>query len=138
MSKTKQTTHIVRGLTLILLGPLVAGCGSNGDLAMVKGRVTLNGEPLEGATVEFQPTAEGGSPSYGMTDDDGRYRLMSTFDTAGAMPGEHIVSIRTAGTCFDDQGNEFEREERVPPQYNAQTELRRTVEPGSNRFDFEL
>jgi hypothetical protein len=105
---------------------------------MVKGRVTLNGEPLEGATVEFQPRAEGGSPSSGVTDAHGRYELMYTFDTPGAMPGEHVVSIRTAGTYFDDQGNELEREERVPPKYNSQTELRRTVKPGRDKFDFDL
>ncbi len=133
-----RTTHAARCLTPILLCLLSAGCGSGGDLARVKGKVTLDGQPLEDATVQFQPTAKGGAPSSGKTDSKGRYELMYTFDTRGAMPGEHVVSITTAGTDFDEAGNEFEREERVPAKYNRKTTLKRTVEPGGNTIDFEL
>jgi hypothetical protein len=122
----------------IILCLSAAVCGSESDLAKVKGTVTLNGRPLENATVEFQPTADGAAPSAGKTDAEGRYELMYTFDVPGVVSGEHRVSIRTAGTSFDDHGNELERKERVPAKYNAHTELRRIVEPGANRFDFEL
>jgi hypothetical protein len=134
----KKAMHAVRPLQSIFLCLLVAGCGSGNDLAEVSGKVTLKGKPLEGATVEFQPAAKGGSPSSGVTDAEGRYELMHTFETPGAMPGEHVVSIRTAGTYFDEQGNELERPERVPAKYNDQTELKRSVEPGRNTIDFEL
>jgi len=133
-----KTTHTLRWLTPIVLCLLVAGCGSKNDLAKVKGTVTLNGQPLEGAIVEFRPATAEGSPSAAQTDAKGRYELMYTFTTAGAMPGEHVVSIRTADTCFDDEGNEIERVERIPARYNSQTELTRTVEPGRNTFDFDL
>jgi hypothetical protein len=63
---------------------------------------------------------------------------MYTFDTPGVIPGEHVVTIRTAGTYFDDEGNEIEREESVPAKYNTHTELKRTVKPGSSTIDFEL
>jgi len=133
-----RTTYAVRCLAPVLFFPLIAGCGSGDDLAQVKGKVTLNGQPLQGATVKFQPTAEGGSPSFGETDAHGRYELMYSFNTPGVMPGEHVVSIRTAATFFDEAGNELEREERVPARYNTQTELKRTVEPGTNTINFEL
>ena len=116
----------------------IPGCGSGGKLATVRGRVTLNGQPLQGALVEFQPTDPGGSPSSGMTDAEGRYELMYTFDKRGAAPGEHVVSIRTGGTRVDDSGREVECRECVPTKYNSQTELRRTVEPGRNVLDFDL
>ena len=74
----------------------------------------------------------------GQTDANGRYELMYAFDTPGAIPGEHVVTIRTAGTFFDDEGNEIEREERVPAKYNTRTELKRIVEPGSSTINFEL
>ena len=122
----------------VMLCLLPAGCGPENDLATVKGTVTLNGRPLEGATVEFQPTAHGTAPSAAKTDAKGRYELMYTFDVRGAVSGEHIVSIRTAETCFDDRGNELQQEERVPAKYNKHTELKRSVEPGRNKFDFEL
>ena len=130
----RQTTYAANRLMPILFCLLLAGCGSGDDLARVKGTVTLNGEPLEGAIVQFQPTAEGGSPSAGKTDAKGRYDLMHTFDQAGAMPGEHVVSIRTAAAYYDEEGGE----ERVPAKYNDRSELKRTVEPGNNTFDFEL
>ena len=95
------------------------GCGSGGKLATVRGKVTLNGQPLQGALVEFQPTDPGGSPSSGMTDAEGRYELMYTFDKSGAAPGEHVVSIRTGGTRVDDSGREVECRECVPTKYNS-------------------
>ena len=125
-------------LATVILCLLVAGCGSDDGLAKVKGVVTLNGQPLEGATVEFQPTADGTAPSAAKTDAKGRYELMYTFDKRGAVAGEHTVSIRTAETCFSEQGTELEQEERVPAKYNDRTELKRNVEPGRNRFNFEL
>jgi hypothetical protein len=134
----RKATQAARCWTLILSCLLIAGCGSNSGLARVKGKVTLNGQPLEGATVTFQPTAADGSPSSGVTDADGRYELMFTFDTPGAMPGEHVVSIGTAGTDIDDEGYEVERPERVPAKYNRQTTLKRTVKPGRNTIDFPL
>ena len=134
----RKTTQALRCLTPILLCLPLAGCGSEYDLAKVKGQITLNGQPLEDATVKFQPTAAEGSSSSGVTDADGRYELMYTFDTPGAMPGEHIVSIGTAGTFIDDEGYEVEREERVPAKHNSQTTLKRTVQPGRNTFNFDL
>ncbi len=132
----RETTHTLGRLTPILFCLLLAGCGPGDGLATVKGKVTLNGEPLEGAIVQFQPTAEGGSPSAGKTDAKGRYELMYTFDQPGAMPGEHVVSIRTAAEYYDEE--DAEGEERIPAKYNSQSELKRTVEPGRNTFDFEL
>jgi len=128
----------LRCLALAVVSLIMAGCGSGGDLAKVKGKVTLGGQPLEDATVTFQPTSRGSAPSAGQTDAKGRYSLMFTFDTPGAVPGEHTVSIETAGTDFDDQGNEIERPERVPAKYNSQTGLKETVDPGKNTIDFDL
>lgn len=128
----------VRSLTPVLCCLLIAGCGSGSDLAPVRGKVTLHGQPLKDALVEFQPTAPGGSPSSAITDAEGRYELMYTFGRAGAAPGEHLVSIRTGGTRVDSEGREVECKECVPARYNTQTELKRTVKPGRNTLDFDL
>lgn len=133
-----ETIPSVPAFTPVLFCLLLAGCGSEGGLASVKGKVTLNGEPLEGAIVQFQPTAEDGSSSAGKTDAKGRYELMYTFDTPGAMPGEHIVSIRMAATYYEEEDNEVQPQIRIPAEYNSRSKLRRTVEPGRNRFDFDL
>jgi hypothetical protein len=121
---------IARAIVTAITCASLAGCGSGIELGTVTGKVTLNGEPVEGASVEFQPV-ESGSPSYGTTDAWGEYRLMYTADKAGAIPGEHIVRIHAAGTPdpnADEQDAEGEQigEEQV------------TVEPGRNSFNFEL
>ena len=77
----------VRGWRWCCSAWLIAGCGSGNNLATVRGKVTLNGRPLQGALVEFQPTAPGGSPSSGITDAEGRYELMYTFDKRGRCAG---------------------------------------------------
>ena len=121
----------------LILALFLTGCGSDGpERGVVTGRVTLNGEPLENADIEFQP--DEGSPSYGMTDGKGWYDLMYTRDKRGAMVGEHTVRITTSTTDTDVRGNDVAIPQRVPPKYNAQSELLREVKPGRNKFNFEL
>ena len=134
----RKGTSLVRCLAPFFFCLLTAGCGSDDGLATVMGTVTLNGQPLADATVQFRPTSSEGASSFGRTDAEGRYKLMRTVKTAGAMPGEYIVSIRTADTLFADGGDETEQEERVPAKYNTQSELKHAVEPGTNTIDFDL
>lgn len=117
----------------------LAGCGgSDGpELAEVYGYVKLDGQPLPGATVEFQP--EQGSPSLGETDEEGYYTLKYTFDTDGAMVGRHTVKITTyRESVADAQGNEKTIPEKVPNVYNVNTTLSEEVASGSQEIDFDL
>lgn len=124
----------VTTVALFLLVP--AGCGSSGPpLGTVKGKVTLNGEPLEFASVRFQPTAAGGKPSSGYTDAEGNYELRFTKDRNGAMVGTHKVRISTFAQSNDGKAP---IPERVPQEYNDQTTLEREVVAGDNTHDFEL
>ncbi len=120
----------------ILLALVSSGCGSRDDLGRVSGSVTLDGEPLEEAFVQFEPTAPGGSTSYGRTDGNGNYSLMFSRSAEGASLGENRVRI----TTFDlvDGGDRASLPEKVPARYNRDSELVVTVEPGSNTFDFPL
>lgn len=112
---------------LFMLVPLLGGCGMGGpELAPVRGRVTLDGRPLELADVVFQPEAAL-SPSYGRTDAEGRYELGYKRGVGGAIVGEHTVAISVSRELVSN-----------PPQI-ARTELRVTVEPGKqNVFNFDL
>lgn len=123
-------------LGLLPLG--LAGCGGGGpDLGRVEGTVTLDGSPLEGALVEFQPNEEG-VPSYGRTDASGQYELQFGVNQPGAMVGTHTVRITTGGMESTGEGPAVAVPERVPAQYNIQSNLTREVESGKTTIDFEL
>jgi len=88
----------------------VVGCGSSvdiPDLVEVSGIVTLDGQPLPGATVyfipklQFAPAAGTDQPrlieeSAGLTDEQGHFRLRGIHKESGwgAMVGDHRVLIR--------------------------------------------
>ena len=73
---------------------LLAGCG--GKTVPVEGNVTLDGEPLAGATVMFIPVKEGGQPATGLTDANGKFQLKTGNDKTGALPGEYKVVVSVA------------------------------------------
>lgn len=119
------------------------GCGSSQDgfnYQPVTGKVTLDGQPLAGATVAFIPQStslESGRPSTGMTDDSGVFTLKSMGGQDGAVVGEHVVSISTK--LVDNDTKELLAEETVPMRYNNRSELTFTVpSSGTDMADFEL
>ena len=116
---------------------LVAGCGGRSDLGQVTGKVTLDGEAVENAIIEFSPVAEG-SLATGRTDANGEYSLMFSRDVAGASLGENVVRISTHDVDYVEGKGEISIPERIPAKYNRNSELKVTVEPGTNRHDFDL
>jgi hypothetical protein len=116
---------------------LAVGCGgSDGpELAIVNGTVTLDGAPLKEAFVTFVP--ESGRPSYGGTNESGYYELAYTEARKGAVPGAHTVRVSTQRAGDPDSGVKAQPE-RVPKKFNTQSQLKKTVEAGSNTIDFEL
>ncbi len=123
----------VIGLVLMLS---IAGCsGSSGDvpdLATVSGTVTMGGEPLSGASVEFESAS--GQVASGTTDASGRYELAYSGDAKGAEVGENTVRI----TTVLDFPAPADYQDPIPAKYNESSELKVTVEPGENTHDFAL
>ncbi|QDT63322.1 DUF4198 domain-containing protein [Calycomorphotria hydatis] len=125
----------------LLLGFLVlaAGC-SNVDLpelAEVRGTVLLDGKPVPDAQVVFAP--QGGRPSQGTTDSEGKFTLTYSNNATGAIPGQHFVQISTFKSISKADSEEtITTPELIPAKYNEETTLTRTVEPGINDFTFEL
>jgi hypothetical protein len=131
--------------SLVLLGvATLLGCGGGPgdapDTAPVTGKITLDNAPLANATVTFQPTS--GRPSTDVTDEQGNYDLKFSIRKDGAALGEHVVSITTAGTIEDADGNETEVEEKLPPRYHEEAaenpDMKVTVENKANVFNFDL
>lgn len=145
----------VKTLALVLACAVtaLAGCGSGKlDTESVVGTVTLDGAPLAEAMVNFSPVEAGkGSPSYGKTDEAGRYKLQTMLGEAdaGTTPGEYVVTVsksvlkETGKTYTTSEGEtkpEMTSEELLPEKYtNAKTSpLKATVVEGANELNFEL
>jgi hypothetical protein len=123
---------------LLALCPATTGCFRRGpELAPVAGTVTLDGEPLANAQVQFQPTSHG-PYSVATTNSLGQYVLEYTKDRPGAALGTHVVRITTQTTTVDESGVEIQVPQRVPARYNDRSELLREVKPGENEFNFAL
>ncbi|HEV7282141.1 MAG TPA: carboxypeptidase-like regulatory domain-containing protein [Pirellulaceae bacterium] len=114
-------------ISAVLLATTV-GCGPT--LGSVSGTVTMDGQPVEGVQLDFEPV-EGGAGATGFTDEQGNYGLMFPGRQEGAPPGEYFV--RLTGAERDDA-----EPLKIPTKYNVESDLKRTVEAGSNDFDFEI
>lgn len=139
---------------ILCLPMLFAGCSGKLRTEPVTGTVTLDGTPLEGATVSFSPVdATTGHSSIGRTDANGVYKLQTRLGDpdAGTTPGEYLVAIskdvvegtgkRYAATAQNPEGSEIMKSVlKSPKKYiDAKTSgLTATVVKGKNVFDFDL
>lgn len=131
-------------LAIMLLATVALGCGRRGMESTVSGTVTVAGEPVPaGLEVEFLPQTPGASPSRGITDASGRYVLWFNAYVAGAMPGDHLVSV-TIPRVSNPDGTPggvapgFEQI-RIPAAYSGPTSpLRQAVQPGRNVIDIDI
>ena len=144
----KQSTN---PLKIFLLTSLVStivvtiGCfGQRVDLpptASTSGTVTLDGQPLAGAHVQFVPDASQGSAgavAVGFTDASGRYDLV-TATVEGAIIGHHKVSIEARAAPKDEMDT---LPELLTPAYygdpNASRLTAEVIEGENNVIDFAL
>ena len=137
---------------LTVLLAVCAGCGGRANLpdtVPVSGKVTLNGRPLSGASVTFVPTgATRGDGGFGMTDQDGRYKLRYLRGAAGVPVGQYrvVISKRLMPDGSDAvEGRdvapiESPAHEVLPPKYSNEehSTLSATVPAGGRTIDFSL
>lgn len=169
MSRSASLRYPALGLFIALAGcVLVAGCSKGSQRPKtypVTGTVTLNGKPVEGATVTFVPKepATGTPPpqaASAVTDANGRYAI-GTFATGdGAIPGEYLVKVtkyRVPQAQQPQAGEDPQSEMQAFLQYQAGQQQAKplnelparyenektsglfvTVQPGENKFDIDL
>jgi hypothetical protein len=132
------------GAQLLLVAACGCGSGSRG-LAPVSGVVTLDGKPLAGGTVSFQPKAPPGSTIAGKgsaakCDADGRFMLATIDDRPGAVIAEHRVAIwgpnRPQNAASDSAPVS---PDMVPAKYNFDSTLTFAVpSEGTDKANFDL
>ena len=87
--------NVILGLSAFV-GVALGGCSGTNvpKLSAVRGKVTLDSEPLAGATITFARQDGGGRSASAVTTESGEYRLQYLPGYSGAMPGEYDVTIR--------------------------------------------
>lgn len=75
-------TLVLAGVPLCLLALASVGCDSGPAMAPVEGVVTLDGEPLEGATVLLEPEIKVRG-TIGITDASGKFSMTAYIGTNG-------------------------------------------------------
>ena len=71
----------------------VPGCGGGNAPIPVEGVVTLDGKPVEGASVTFAPEGDVGQMAYGTTDSEGVFSLTTSSEKIGALAGTYKVLV---------------------------------------------
>ena len=128
---------------LVLVG---VGCGGADKPVPVRGTVTLDGAPVDGAVVLFIPSGTG-REANGHTGADGSFQLTTRNTHDGALRGEYKVVVQysegieaPSGGNVKDVMEGFEKAQKekkakkapryvIPPRYSdpAKTELRQAV-----------
>ncbi len=121
-------------LLVLLTTLLVAGCGSHDKWKegrpktyFTSGTVTLDGTPVDGAIVTFEPVdAVTGKPGTAVTDKNGYFEVQ-TFDPGdGLTEGKHKVAIRksqlvdASGKVVTEVNSDAALKEKhlIPPRYS--------------------
>ncbi len=124
-------------LHLLCIAVTVAASGCGGDkfkTAEVTGTVTVEGQPVAGVMLEFEPERVDGvilPAAYGSTDAEGRYtleRVGGSKGGAGGVVGKNSVRISSP------EGSQTQ----VAPFYAEEGAFTREIVEGSNVFDFDL
>lgn len=108
------------------------GCGGGIETAEVSGLVTLDGKPLPGVVVQFEPIDGEQTrlpPGTGLTNAQGRYRVLRPGGKSGAVVGRSTVRVLHGEG--GDLGNVAGRSVKG-------TVSEREVTSGSNSIDIEL
>ncbi len=124
---TVKTTRLFSLTAVVLL----AGCGPKDGLerAQISGIITIQGEPLSHASVQFVPAGAPGLGALGFSDENGKFTVISSReDDAGVPPGDYMVVVsrwanpdgKVLGPEDTQADNQYARE-TIPAPYSGQS-----------------
>ncbi len=130
-------SFIVAGLLL-----MIAGCGDK--QVHIRGKVTLNGKPIDTGAITFIPNDLNKGQTAGASITLGEFQLVGNNLPP---PGIYRVEIRSqkktgkqipAGSPSPPGTMVEQTIEAVPAKYNDKSELKRELKAGDNNLNFEL
>jgi hypothetical protein len=149
-----NSQKIGAALAMALVVCCLAGCGVE-EGPEVAGHVTLDGQPLPGAEVQFLPADKDPTKPGAMvtTDEQGNFVIVPDEDTGATLPpGEYAVVIskqvtREGGNVPPEMKEDLEQmvaagmvRETLPARYSREsaTTLKAEIKPEPNQLEFEL
>lgn len=131
-------------LTALALLVSLSGCSDSGGFAVapVRGKVTFDGQPVQGGVITFRPVAaqadasrEAGKPASGEVGNDGTF-VLSTYGTQdGAVVGRHQVSY----TPMSKGAESYEDTPEPSPYIGLVPESAEVeVQSGANQIEIKL
>ena len=123
------------------------GCGGGSDnpaVGTVSGKVTHNGQPVNGGVVQFTPGQSGGKgpagkPASGSVGADGTFKLSTYGDGDGAVIGKHKLNYAPPVVAIDEKTHSEDSKPVVGPYDGlAPSKADAEVKAGDNKIDIEL
>ncbi len=135
------------GIAAIVFG----GCSkSKADRAIVHGMVRFAGEPVQSGAIRFVPADGTATPPAGAQITNGAFRVgarggivIGTYKIEieafrPLPPGKKDPELEAAKKNHPKLEFQEPREQYIPPRYNAQSELKITIAPGSSNVEHNL
>ena len=116
---------------LVVFSVAVSGCSGSTDqpeVGEVTGVVTLDGKPVPGLNILFQP--EAGRAAVGMTNEQGEYELQYLDGVSGCKIGPNTVGF--------DWPPESPNAVAIPAKHTGPNAFKFDVKPGDNVFDITM
>jgi hypothetical protein len=136
-----HNTMIQRLLLCAILLTALLGCGHGGRMS-VEGTVTLDGQPLQKGSIQFNPLPGSTGPTAGGDIVNGKFAILPS---GGPLAGHFQVQIKAVGLTgrkvLDPRSNTMvdEYAQCLPARYNSDSELKaEVVANGPNHFDFAI
>ena len=95
MNSVFRTLKRIAFFNFLVVTVTLAGCNSDGNPKTyeVSGTLTLNGQPVDGATIVLIPKGTGAYPATAVSNADGTFQLTTFNANDGAVPGDYSVKI---------------------------------------------
>jgi hypothetical protein len=137
-SSSVNANDLLRTMMLLACLASLAGCARSTEAA-ISGKVTLDGTPLDDATITFVPGAGGQRQAAWATISGGRYAIPASNGLGTGKFRVEIRALRAVGEkTHQNDPTLVPAREAVPSRYNSQSELIVDIKSGENAADFAL
>jgi hypothetical protein len=109
MNCRKPERRFLASVAVLVISYAAHGCIPVSDCVPVEGVVLLDGKPLPGGIVQFQPAS--GQPATGEIAPDGSFSLSRHAPSDGVLPGTYRVSV----LAYDPQASTQSEENLIVP-----------------------